>query len=212
MGTIYLKRHDYAAAAKLYRQALSIRPLHAKYLHNLVLALVRVRNWQSASEKVDLLVSNYSNNATYLNLKSYILLKQNKPEGAITYLRRALNLAPRDRNSIVNYGIALSLAGKTNKAAWVLNRIHKTNLTDITILMGLIENSLRAKDEPGFDHYADKLMATFSVGDIRKFLLELDEDKIDVPLTRKILAPALGNKLKQQFTSTLHKQHGKVER
>ena len=199
MGTIYLKNHNHTKAVELYLQALAIRPAHAKYLHNLVLALVKGRKWQEASDKADLLVSNYSNNSTYLNLKSYILLKQNKPGGAITYLRRALNLAPTDRNAIVNYGVALSLAGETSKAEWVLSRIYQTNLTDIAILMGLIENSLRARDELGFDHYADKLMATFSVGDIRKFLLELDEDKIDVPLTRGILAPALGNKLRQKF-------------
>ena len=199
MGTMYLKRHDYETAITLYQQALALRPLHSEYLHNLVIALIKARNWQQASAQANLLVTKYSNNATYLNLKSYLLLKQGRPEEAIGYLRKALSLAPRDRNVIVNYGLALSLAGKTGQAARVLNKINKTYPADIAILMGLIENSLRAGDEHGLDGYANRLMATFSVGDVRNFLQALEEDKIEVPLTPEILAPALGNKIRQKI-------------
>jgi len=202
MGTIYMKRHDYETAAELYRQALSIRPLHAKYLHNLVLALVKSRNWQAASARADLLVAKYSNNATYLNLKSYILLNQGKPEEALAYLRKAITLAPRDKNSIVNFGLALSRAGKTGQAARVLNQIYQIYASDIIILMGLIENSLRAGDQPGFDRYANRLLASFSIGEIRRFLLQVEEGEIEVPLTPEILTPALGSKLRQKLIKT----------
>ena len=200
MGTIYLKRQDNETAIKLYQKALSIRPLHPEYLHNLILALIKDRNWNQASARADRLISRYPNNATYLNLKSYILLKQGQPEAALSWLKKALKLAPGNRNAIVNYGIALSLAGKTERAGQVLDQMNKVYTTDMTILMGLIENSLRSGDKPGFDRYVDRLFARFSVGDINTFLLKLEEDTIEAPLSLEILAPAIGNKIKQKAT------------
>ncbi len=202
MGTIYLQTHDYAEARKLYQKALKVRPEHTRYLHNLVLALVKTQNWGEASRKADLLISKDTSNSSYYNLKSYILLKQNHPQKAIVYLSRALKLAPRDRNSTVNLGVALSLINKPKEAEMILRRIHGNQPADIIILMCLIENSLRAKDGPGFDRYADNLMASFSAGEIREFLQGLDEGQIDVPLASKLLAPAIAAKLKHKLKST----------
>jgi Flp pilus assembly protein TadD len=197
MGTIYMKQHDYETAARLYRQALAIRPLHAMYLHHLVLALVKSRNWQAASDKADLLVSTYSNNPTYLNLKGYILLKQNKPAEAGTYLRRALSFSPRERNYTVNYGMALSLAGKTKQAEWVLSRSIQNSPADIASLMCLIENSLRSRNMQSLEHYLVKLFFSFSAKDIQDYLQELVSGNIDVPVSPKLLAPVIAAKLKE---------------
>jgi Tfp pilus assembly protein PilF len=197
MGTIYLKKQDYETAARLYQQALAIRPLHANYLHNLVLALVKSRDWQSASDKADLLVANYSNNSSYLNLKSYVLLKQNKPEEAAIYLRRALSISPRDRNAAINYGIALSLTGKTKRAEWVLSRSLKNTPADIVTLMCLIENSLRARNMQRLEKYLRILFFAFSAGDIQHFLQNVDVGNIDVPVSPKLLAPAIAARLKE---------------
>lgn len=197
MGTIYMKQHDYETAARLYRQALAIRPLHAKYLHNLVLALVKSKNWQSASEKADLLISTYSNNPTYLNLKSYVLIKQHKPAEAVPYLRRALSISPGDRNSAVNYGIALSLTGKTKQAEWVLSRRLQNTAADIATLMCLDENSMRAQNMQGREKYLMKLFLAFSAGDIQHFLQNVDTGNIDVPVSTGFLAPVIAAKLKE---------------
>ena len=199
MGTIYLTNRDHEKAIELYREALKVRPQHARYLHNLILALVKARKWEEASQKADLLISKNVSDSNYYNLKSYILLKQNQPQKAIVYLNRALSLAPRDRNSAVNLGIALSLTHKPKQAEWVLKRIYENQPADIMILMCLIENSLRASDGPGFDRYADQLMAFFSAGEIHQFLIDLAEGKIDVPLASNLLAPAIAAKLNQKF-------------
>ncbi|MEJ2284653.1 MAG: hypothetical protein P8X85_13765, partial [Desulfobacterales bacterium] len=98
--------------------------------------------------------------------------------------------------------LALSRAGKTGKAAQVLSQIHQIYVSDIIILMGLIENSLRAGDQPGFDRYANRLLAGFSIGEVRRFLLQVEEGEIEVPLTPEILTPALGNKLRQKLIKT----------
>jgi Tfp pilus assembly protein PilF len=200
IGTIYFARHDYAEAQKYYQEALKVRPGHARYLHNLTLTLVKSRKWAEASQKADLLIAKDITNASYYNLKGYILLKQNRPPDAIDYLTRAFNLAPFDRNSAVNLSLALSHTQKSRRAEQILRRINRNKPGDIIILMSLFENSLRAKDGPGRDRWADQLLAFFSAGEIRDFFAALDEGEIDVPISTELLAPAIAASLKEHLT------------
>jgi len=200
MGTIYFNAQDYETAIDFYQKALKIRPAHAAYVHNLTLALVRSRKWPQASEAADLLITKYSFNPDYINLKSFILLKQNKPYEAISYLKRALSYAPHHRNALVNLGVAFSLAGKNGQSERILRRVYEKYPGDITILMCLIENRSRAEDTPGLNRYAGKLMSLFSAGEIKSFLRELAEGRIDVPLSPKLLAPAIAAKLKLELS------------
>jgi len=198
MGTIYLKNGDFEKAINFYRKALEIRPAHDRYRHNMILALVNAQKWQEASETADLLLAEYSFNVSYINLKSFILIKQKRPEEAISYLRRALRMAPHDRNVAVNLGVALSLTGKHKQAEWILRRTLENNPESITTLMCLIENSLRAEDVHGLDQYIEKLLTVFNVEDIKHFLRDLARGKINVPVSQELLAPAIAAKLKEK--------------
>ena len=202
IGTIYFARHDYAAARKYYQEAQKVRPGHQRYLHNLTLAQVKLRKWSEASQKADLLISKDHGNADYFNLKGYILLKQNRPRKAIKFLTRAFNLAPLDRNYAVNLSLALSLTGKSRQAERILRRIYEHQPEDIIIMMSLIENSLRTQDVPGFNRWTDRLLASFSAGEIEDFLKALDDSKMDVPLAVDLLAPAIAERLKHKFKAS----------
>ena len=198
MGNIYTKKGEYEKAIKLYKSALVIYPENERARYNMILALVNIGRWEEASQNADLLLSKQYYHEEYLNSKGFILIKQKRPEKAIPYLRSALRLAPSNRNVIVNIGVALSLMGKHKRAEWFLRRANRIFPNDITILLCLIENSLRAEDEFGADRYLEKLFASVSINDISIISMRSINDNTVVPYSRELLAPVIAHKLKKK--------------
>ena len=213
MGNIYRIKNEYEKAIELYKRAIDIYPKNELAQYNMIFSLVNSERWEEASENANLLLSKKYYHEKYLNLKGFILIKQKRPEEAIPYLRSALRLAPNNRNAIVNMGVALSLMGKHKKAEWFLKRANQIYPNDITILLCLIENSLRAGDEFCADRYLEKLFASVSINDIRMILMGSINDDTVMPYSRELLAPVIAHKLKkksEEIGQLGYRQSGKM--
>ena len=196
-----MHRHHYKEAIKLYQEALNVYPGHEKSLYNLTLALIKCGRWKEASENADLLILKYAYNESYLNLKGFISIKQNKYQEAKAVLFKALEIAPNDRNSAINLGVVLSMTGKHGFAENLLKRAEQIYPRDLAIQFGLIENSLRARDEMVADDYLEELLAEFNVNDIIDYLVEMAADNTMTPLSPEFIAPAVGDRLKKSSES-----------
>ena len=105
MASIYYLRHEYDEVIKLCKKALEIRPGFQIVRLNLIRALIKMENLDEALSNVDILIVKHKNNATLLNLKGFILIKQEKSAEALLFLNRAHGLAPRNKRVLLNLGV-----------------------------------------------------------------------------------------------------------
>jgi tetratricopeptide (TPR) repeat protein len=194
-GNIYARMGQHGRAIGFYEKALGVYPGHEKTLHNLVAALVQLGKWSQASEYADVLLSKYSY-APYLNLKGFILLKQNMATAAIPYFIRALKISPDSRNAAVNLAVAFSRTDRFEAADRILKRMHKRFPADTTILLCRVENSLRAGEKSKAARSIDRLFSVCQVAKLKTLLARQPDADRQVPYATAWLAPAIAASLR----------------
>ncbi len=198
IGSVYFQQNEYQQAIKFYKQALEINPEFLKIRYDLIKPLILMGKWDEASENADMLIANsngYINN-DYFNIKGFILLWQKKPEQALKYFNKALSIAPKKSNILLNAGVALSLTGSHKKAEWLLlSAAQYSSVNDIMVYFSLIENSLRANDVVNTDKYTQKLLTLFDQKTIETNLSILSKNYRFPPVSKGLIAPIIKTKL-----------------
>jgi tetratricopeptide (TPR) repeat protein len=195
MGNTYRKKQDYDNATHYLEMALELEPHNKAVRENLALALFESQRWHEAVEHFDILLKTRYNNVIYLRLKAFILIKQNKPEQAIPYLKRALRLAPNSRDSLIYAGVALSLSGKYEKSDELLRGAHSLYPKDVSILVCLADNSLRAEKNKAAGAYLDALLDVIDGKQLLNLLKAQSQDNRTLPLSYELLISSIGNKI-----------------
>jgi len=194
-GNIYTKLEQYDRALRYYEKALGVYPGHEKSSHNRVVALVRLGQWSQASHYADVLLSKYYY-SPYLNLKGFILLKQSKPDEALTYLMAAWKNSPDSRNTAVNLAMAFIRTDQFETAERILLRMHTRYPGDTTVLLCLVENSLRAGDKSKAARFTDSLFSVVQVTTLKTLLASQPDADRQVPYSTALLAPAIADSLR----------------
>jgi tetratricopeptide (TPR) repeat protein len=202
MGNTYRKKREYEKAMNYLKQALEIEPDNKTVRENMTLVLIDSQRWDKAAEHLDILLQKRYNNEFYLNLKAFILIKQNKPEEAIPYLKRALRLAPNSRGSLIYAGVALSLSGKYEQADGLLRGANSLYPEDVSILVCLADNSLRAKKNEAASEYLDALLAVLDGKSVLNFLKEQSKDNQSLPLSYELLISSIFNKIETKAAAS----------
>jgi tetratricopeptide (TPR) repeat protein len=201
-GIIYTKMTQYDRAIQFYEKALGAYPGHEKTLHNLVLSLVQLGDWSQASQQADVLLSKYYY-APYLNLKGFILLKQNQPAAAVPYLIKALKTSPDSRNAAVNLAMAFSRMDRFESAERILQRMNKRFPADTTIILCQVENNLRAGEKSKADRVIDSLFSVCQVTTLKTLLANSEDRDRQVPYSTALLAPVIAAKLRTESNRLL---------
>jgi tetratricopeptide (TPR) repeat protein len=194
-GNIYTKMRQYGRALHVYEKAQGVYPGHEKSLHNRVVALVQLGNWSQASQYADVLLSKYYY-PPYLNLKGFILLKQNHPAAAVPYLIKALKTSPDSRNAAVNLAMAFSRTDRFESAERILQQMNQRFPDDTTILLCQLENSLRAGDTSKVARSIDNLFSVSQVTTLKTILASQPDLDRQVPYSTALLAPVIVAKLR----------------
>jgi tetratricopeptide (TPR) repeat protein len=197
MGNIFLNRGEYQQAIILFKRALAIYPKHEKSLHNITVAFIKSQKLDEAREYADLLTARYYHE-NYLNLKAFILIKQNMPRNAIPHLARALRLSPFNRNATVNLAAAFTLTGKYGDARALLRRILQIYPKDMTALLYLIENGLRSGNDADAGKDIERLLQSFSVGDIKSSITAYAHNNAETVYSPVLLAGAVGEAMSEK--------------
>jgi tetratricopeptide (TPR) repeat protein len=198
IGNIYAARGEHETAISHYQKALGVDPGNEKAWYNLAVVLINTKQWEAASNNADILVSKWHHYPKYLNLKGFILLKWEKPQEAIQYLMEALELAPYDRGTLLNMGVALSLSANYEEAGRILKRADSIYPDDILILLFLAQNSLKAGDITRGGAILDYLVDTFGPKILEDFLKKQSEDNLSIPLSYELLLPLIVDKVKKK--------------
>ncbi len=198
MGNIFRKKQEYQKAIQYFKTALDIQPNFTTVRENLLLALIESNNWDGASKQVDILITKRYPHSFHLNLKGLIWVRQHSPAKAIPYFRKALQRAPYARDSLVNFGVALSLTGAFDRADRFLKRANSLYPNDALILLWLAENNLKAGRKNTAGEYLDDLLTTYSVNRLKYFLRENSKNNFAIPLSNELLVPAIGDRIEAE--------------
>lgn len=198
MANIYAKhKKDYQKAVELYYQILNIRPSSNAMRYHLALTLLRSDRIDDVQEHVDYLLSKEPEVPAYLNIKAAVLLKQNDPEKALTYLIKAIKIAPDTERTLLYTGIAKMMTENHTSADHYFNRLYQRFPHQPVNLFFLIENSVRAGNIEKAAFYAINLISTFSVPDILNTLREDADKDLQWSIRTDLIVPVISQKISE---------------
>ena len=195
IASIYYKKGDFERARKFCQRALEIQPKFETARYNLVLVLAKLKQWDRVAEQIDLLLVRRKNSNVYLFLKGEYLLKQNKPSEALSYFREALKIAPNDKKTLLNIGIALILMNQYRQAEWFLQRVKNISPNDIRPYVYLIEAGLKSENTARTERYLDDLVTRFTAKRLNFELQHCFNDIGLTPVSRKLICSAVNDKI-----------------
>jgi len=198
MAGIYYKIGEYEKAVELYKKALRIDPEDEMSYKQLAMAFIKQRKWDEASKIIDFLILRFPDEVKYLNLKGFLLLKDNKPEDALPYLKKCLKLDPYYQKAMINIGAALSATGVYGRAEWFLRVANLLHPRDILTLLWLIEINLRASDKEDVELYMNELFTFVHVDVLVSVTKTLFKHSFIVPISTELLTQEIAGKLGQK--------------
>ena len=124
------------------------------------------------------------------------MLLENEVEGALHYLRMALNQNPHDMNTLLNLGMALSAMGAYKHSVWYLKRADEQRPRHLLILLSKLQNAIKMQDDKRIHNNLSQIAALFSPQDIQRIFDELTRghhyiDETLVTLNGCIVLPPL---------------------
>jgi len=199
IANAYAKRdEDYDKVIRIYNQVLKIEPERSRSRYHLSLALIHTGQIDKALENINQLSMNHPDTVQYLNIKAFILLKQNNPKDALPNLKRAIQENPDDEKTLLNAGLAKLLIGKHESATHFLSRIPGRSPQKATALLLQIENSVRGGDTSKAKEYAEQLIARTSPQKIRETIQKANEPGLTWPISEELVVPVIAEVLQKQ--------------
>jgi protein O-mannosyl-transferase len=191
IAATHFKKAEYQKAVTYYEMTLQADPFFVKARYDLSETLAVLQEWEEASRQLDIVLKEGASRDSYYNLKGFVLLWQDRPAEALSYLRKALSIAPWKSSINLNIGVALSRMGASQNAEWFLNQARQLSTGDIVPLFFQVENSLRAKDTEKAKRYSRKILSLYSLKEVQKCLDAIPNRRDIAPLSYLMIAPAI---------------------
>jgi len=170
MAMIYSQIGESEKAISFYKKAISADPFLKKIRYDAASLFILEERWNEALKQIDFLLETGENRADWLNLKGFVLLWQKKPNEAIPFLRKALQLE-REKPAIwLNMGVALTQIGSFKNGHWFLRKAIHLAPKDTHAYFSIIENRINAGDFKNASKYANNLLSFQSISSINDFL------------------------------------------
>ena len=170
--------------------------------------------WKEAVEAAGLLYANNYINPKNMFVLSFSLMKVNRYEEALGYLRKALRMQPDNPKVHYLIGVSMSMLHEYQRAEWFLKRAAQLAPNDISIFFYLIENSLKAGDHTGVERYLNRMFQDHSIKSITTLAKGVPADALKIGFTPELLAPLLATRIKSktdEFARLAETQNGELQ-
>ncbi len=199
MGEVYLMYGRYNQAIVYYKKSLALNPHFNNSQYGLAKALVMQGKFDQALSVIAKSLQENHDQSRFLNLGGLVLLRLNKPEGALWSIQQAMKISGNKEKYFYNLGVALSKTGHYHNSEWFLRRAEKQSPQNIEIVLSLLENSIRAKNEKQINHYCQRLYENFSLPIINYYAKTIHNNFRLVPISTEIIIPVLNRYLRQHI-------------
>lgn len=195
MGEVHLKKGDYLTAARLFDEAISVNRNDEVSYRQSAISWLSAGDFPKASDRIDVLLKHYPENPKYLYLKGLILLHEDSIENAMIYFRQMYAVDPLNTETDYMIGVSLYKLGKTNKAAWFLEKSRKKRPNDIAIYLLLAIISKEKGDTEKVDQYLDDLLGFAGIDAIIDELMGFKKDNKQPPVSLDLIVPDIESKM-----------------
>lgn len=202
MASICFKRKDFEKAAELWEKAFNNHPKLEFLRYRLAMALASKGDLGPASAHLDDLISKRPTKADYNFLKGSILLKQQRYQEALPYLRKVLKQKPDSIKAMTKLGMAFHHMKDYRRAELFFKNAHSRDPEDIAVLLWLIEINLKTDDRIESGRYMNKLL---SLHDVNSVVSGINNVATGMPLSSKeLLIHEIASKLNRDFEILIH--------
>ena len=184
LGLLYVHKKKYQKAIELWQSALELRPNDDLIRYRYVIGLIEMKNWNSALENLNQLMSRHPRHFDYTYLRGYVLLNQNHYEAALKYFERCLRLVSENQQALLGAGICNNLMGHYERAEAIFRRVLEFSPNDDLTLLWLVETNLSVDDRQDVDRYLKQLLAILPSNELLA-LLQGDPGKNFLPAASK---------------------------
>ncbi|MCD4721494.1 MAG: hypothetical protein K8S13_16770 [Desulfobacula sp.] len=200
MALIYFhSKDDPQKAFKYFYEALKIHPENLKNRRKFVEALIINKNFESALEHVDILLSKKSDNGRYLNLKGHILLWQQKYKEALSFLKTAYPISSDKTSIILDTSVCLSLSGSYAKAEQLLMDAIEKYPDSMVFYLAIMENSIRSGEGNKATIYLKKMFQQFDREEIVREIENYTDNPRYAPISKKLIMPIIENERRRKI-------------
>jgi tetratricopeptide (TPR) repeat protein len=199
MAGIHAAHQNYEKALVLYDRSIAMDPLYLKALNDKAKMLTTLGKWDQAKEIMVFLFSKGNSTWDDLNLMGFLLMKQDSPEEALEYFRKANQMSPRNPMVLTNVGVTLSTIGQYQKANWFLKQANQMEKGNIIPLLCLLDNHIKAENRDALKADVNELLKNFSIEYIQDTLQQISNSKSMVPLSSKTIATFIADNLKLRY-------------
>lgn len=141
ISSLLKSRGKHKEALDYARKAVVSKPESENFIQDLLLLQLWHKLWDASDFTSTLLLDFDKTNPEFLNLKGFVLLKNDNPQMALRFFKKGLNNDPLNENSLINTGYTLNKLGNHKQAEIVLNIARSYYPKNIEILFQLLNNS-----------------------------------------------------------------------
>ncbi|MFP4168036.1 MAG: tetratricopeptide repeat protein [Desulfonatronovibrionaceae bacterium] len=197
LAYMYLQEGKYEQSEEYYNKLLKYDPDSEKGWMGLISCYLQVGDLGKALRRADMVLEDNPDHQRVLGLKSFILLRMNRPDQAYPVVKKYLGMVPDDKKALLNMVCVLHRLEKYNRARSYLDRLLRLYPGDLPARLFELESHLAAGEEAEARTCADRLLKQFPLARIGGYFADMDKKGGMVWLVDKgLLLPFLQQRLK----------------
>ena len=109
IASIHFTRGEYIKAAEYWKRAIESYPKYKQAYYRLALTQTHMGNLDDAGETLSVVIDKKPSDPNCLRLKGFMLLQENKPDAAIGFFRKSIQMNSNDWQSLLYLGVAFNM-------------------------------------------------------------------------------------------------------
>ncbi len=188
LATLYVQtgRHDEAVDQLV--AVLRLVPQNRPARYQLANIYTEMEKYSEAMAQIDWLLERHPDAPRFLNLKAFLLVKDNRAEAALDAIRRSLAIRSDQRDALLAAGVAYAILGDATKADWFFRRTATTAPRDPMVYLCRLENFVANDQDAAAERMANILLKAFALQTIDGFLSDGVNEIRDRERLRRFLA------------------------
>lgn len=160
--------------------------------------LGKLGRYDEAMVNLDKIISKYPQSPNLQYLKGFLLLKRSKPDDALTYFRRCLQVSPMNWQFLREIGVSFTLIDQYDKSYWFLKQAENLMPNNHGILLSMIDNRLKAGQYKQADGLIKRIIQIIGPDRIGTLLVESSNNLMGLPMDYEKITNFVLHSLQQQ--------------
>ena len=196
IASIHFTRGEYAKAAEYWKKAIASYPKYKQAYYRLALTQTRMGNLDEAGETLSVVIDKKPSDPKCMRLKGFMLLQENKPDEAMGFLLKSIQMNSNDWQSLLYLGSAFHMTGHAKKAHRYYLMAESLRPEDPVIQLLLTNSCANIGDNALSQAHLDAFFERVAPEHVEKYLNKVENHYAFANFSFKDLRPLIAKKLK----------------